>query len=400
MSQTEGRFTRSQLVTLMVAFLGTGIVSLALLALFSTALQSLLRGDPESVRLTSWLAASVGVLGAAGATSVYVVVAGGLDTMERLIKASRLSLALAVIGFIGASLGYDAGVLPTPVAAIFHASAFCGTTALLVLTLLRSVRPGTLDPGPVLHGIWIAPLIALSFETLLAVLGLVIAVSAFAMTEAGRSWLRTLPDPSVITATPIRLAQVAPLLQQPLTLGLALLGLTVLIPVLEETAKSLWSVPLALFGGIKPMQGFAAGAMSGAGFGLAEAIFVTQPEAGWSVVFLTRIGASLMHATTSGILGWGIARFARSRKLLTTAGAFLGAVMFHGLWNLGALGVATSELDLILPSDSWLVEFSGILSVLGVVLIIALLLGAIVGLGTVLRVQRSKRKASDRARES
>lgn len=396
----KNSYSGAEIAALVVAFMGTGAMAAVGLGLAALALQAALRGDALGIKMASWLAASVGVLSVAGAVSAIAIVTGALSLPNALQRATRLSLAISLVGFGGALIGYDLELLPAPVAAAMHGLAFGGTSALIILVLLRSVRPGRLGLGPFLHGIWIAPILALTIEALLAILGIALAVMVFAATDAGRIWISRLPDPSMLARSPLELEQVAPLLRQPLSIMLAVIGLTVLVPILEEFVKSIWLVPLAFIGRFRPLEGFVAGAMAGVGFGLAEAMFVAQPESGWSQIFLTRLGASLMHATTSGIVGWGIAEFAVNRRATRLLASYLGAVAFHGLWNMGALAIATTQLDQILSAESPLVAHSELFAGLGVMLIMSLLLMALVGFWTVIRQQHRQLASAPDALDS
>lgn len=386
---TESRFTTPEVAALVVGFLGTGAASLLCLGLAAAALQSALQGDPQSLRMTSWLAASVGALAAAGAASLLAVATRSLSASRRIHAALRLCIALAVIGYAGALAGYDLELLPAPVAAGLHGMAFAGTTGLIVLVFLRSTDARRVGLGAFLHGMWIAPVLALTLEAILAVIGVVLAVAVFAVTDAGQIWLSTLPDPSALAESALDLERIAPLIRQPFTITLGVLGLTLFVPFLEEVLKALWLVPLAIFNRLQPRQGFIAGAIAGVGFGLAEAMFVTPPESGWSLVFLTRLGASLMHATTTGLVGWGIAELVAGRRWHRLLLGFAAAVAFHGLWNLGALGVATKQLHQVLPAESMLIQLSGVFAGLGIVLIGGLLLSAVLGLSVIIRYPRT-----------
>lgn len=374
--------------TLLLGFTGTAITGLILLGLAVAMLQAGLTGELETLTFTSWLAASLAVLGLAGAAALSLTVARRAVDPNRLGSALLVSLAISVIGFAIALIGYDLSLLPPIVAAFGHGLAFGGSTSAVVIVLYRSVGIDRLGVGSFLHGIWIAPMLALVIEALLAIAGLVIAVSAFAATQAGREWLNSLPEPSVMVESPLQFEQVAPLLSQPASIVLAVLGLAVIVPLLEELLKPLWVVAIALAGDLTPTEGFISGAMAGAGFGLAEALFVTQPEQGWSLLFATRLGATLMHTMTSGMVGWGIAEMAANRRLLRLLAGLSGAVLFHGLWNLGALGIASAQLSDALPGGGVLSDLTGALALIGTAIVGMLFLIASAGFFAISHVFR------------
>ena len=78
-----------------------------------------------------------------------------------------------------------------------------------------------------------------------------------------------------------------------------------------------------------------AGVISGAGFALVESMFNTASLMGdtWLVVTSMRFGTTLMHMLASGIVGWGLACAWTQRKFLRLAGAYIAAVLLHGVWN-------------------------------------------------------------------
>ena len=113
------------------------------------------------------------------------------------------------------------------------------------------------------------------------------------------------------------------------------------IPLLEEMFK-----PLAvwLFAGDKltPAQGFVAGMLSGACFALWENLTALSASGDGSGTFIlvARVGTGLLHIVTAGMVSWGLASFWQSRRYLgRMIGAYVLAVMLHGLWN--ASGVLT-----------------------------------------------------------
>lgn len=117
--------------------------------------------------------------------------------------------------------------------------------------------------------------------------------------------------------------------------------LGVLVPIIEEIFKSSSVWPF-LPNKVAPSAAFLGGALGGLGFALAEAMFLTQPAAGWLVTAVARSGASSMHALASGLAAWGLAQgFVRKQwpKLLL---AMVGAIGLHALWNVAAVGVSLS----------------------------------------------------------
>lgn len=119
-----------------------------------------------------------------------------------------------------------------------------------------------------------------------------------------------------------------------------------LVPLLEELVKPLPVLALAMWRKIPPAEGFAAGLVLGAAFGLIESLGMAANLQGadWAPVLATRVGTGLLHIVTTGLVGWGIASALRERRWLRLLLTFAAAVILHGLWNLMAVLVGVSTL--------------------------------------------------------
>ena len=128
-----------------------------------------------------------------------------------------------------------------------------------------------------------------------------------------------------------------PFLKNPLTLFIALTLLSVFVPIIEETSKSLgvWLVADRLN---TPAQGFALGILSGAGFALAESLFasVTADET-WAIALAMRAVSSSMHMLASGLIGWGIAYARLEKRYLRFLGMTILGMLLHAAWNAGVV---------------------------------------------------------------
>ena len=114
-------------------------------------------------------------------------------------------------------------------------------------------------------------------------------------------------------------------------LAILLVYIAVLTPLIEETFK-----PIGLLflnrRTLTPAAGFVAGMLSGAGFALIESLSQAVAGSGWALNAVGRLGAGLMHVTTTGLvgLGAGYALHGRPGKL---AIYYILAVSLHGAWN-------------------------------------------------------------------
>ena len=84
---------------------------------------------------------------------------------------------------------------------------------------------------------------------------------------------------------------------------------------------------------LTPAEGYALGALSGAGYALVESLFLTSSGQDWTVIILARIGTSAVHILTAGLMGWALATAWGEARYLRLGAVYLLAVLIHGLWN-------------------------------------------------------------------
>lgn len=187
-------------------------------------------------------------------------------------------------------------------------------------------------------GLTLGPLLAVLAEGVMIALGvLVVAVylgfNPDKMADVERLIRQIEQAPDLDTL----LYQVGPLLKNPLTLFAGLAFLSFLVPIIEETTKSLaiWLVADRIR---FPAQGFALGALSGAGFALAESLSASlTADDAWAVTLSMRALSGSMHMLASGLAGWGIANAVLKKRYFKFAGMMLLAMLLHSVWNAGAV---------------------------------------------------------------
>jgi hypothetical protein len=145
------------------------------------------------------------------------------------------------------------------------------------------------------------------------------------------------PDPEAA------LEVLAPILVQPGVVVIVMLYMAVFVPAVEEIFKPLgvW-----LFAGKlnSIAQGFALGALSGAGYALIETVGASAQTTEWAALLLGRIGTALLHITTSALMGAAIVSAWRERRFLRLLGIYVLATLLHGLWNALAVLFSFSTL--------------------------------------------------------
>lgn len=142
-----------------------------------------------------------------------------------------------------------------------------------------------------------------------------------------------------------------PYLLQPEVLAIVFIMVALIAPLSEEPMKPLavWLLGRELR---SPAEGFALGAISGAGFAIIEgALSLNQMTTMPFFGILARLAASLMHVTLSAIIGWGIASLVLKKKWLPFLGAYLISVSLHGLWNASAVLTVYGALRITQETD-------------------------------------------------
>jgi len=154
------------------------------------------------------------------------------------------------------------------------------------------------------------------------------------------------------------LGLLAPYLSSPVLIGLGLTYIAMLVPLIEELFK-----PLAVWLFARqidsPAQGFVLGMLSGTAFGLFESLSASaEGNTGWAVVVAARSGTSLLHMTTSALMGWGIASAFKEKKIGRLAAAYFTAVLIHGVWNALAAGAGLASIGEYLGRPEWLFNYT------------------------------------------
>jgi RsiW-degrading membrane proteinase PrsW (M82 family) len=118
--------------------------------------------------------------------------------------------------------------------------------------------------------------------------------------------------------------------------------LCIVIPLIEETFKTLAGGAAGHWIRPHPGRAFLWGVAAGAGFALAENLLngAAGGVESWAAVAIARVGATAMHCLASGLLGWGWGQLWTARRPLRLLGTFAFAVVIHGLWNGAAVGLA------------------------------------------------------------
>jgi len=244
-------------------------------------------------------------------------------------------------------------------------------------------------------GMTISTTIAIGLELLFAALGLAAAGIIASIDPALRTTLEQLRN-QIQGANNAQdlLPIITPYLDNPWLILVILLFVSGIGPLIEEAFKPLavWLVGKHLR---SPAEGFALGALCGAGFALLEGMLVSSGATdmvGFSVA--ARATSSLMHITASAFMGWAIASAILEKRYLRLFLTYLLSVGIHSLWNAAVVFTVYGGLRLSNPGSR--LDLLGGLSVTaGIGLLVILVVGILVSLPVINRRLRSAPRAQN-----
>ena len=248
------------------------------------------------------------------------------------------------------------GSLPFP---IFHILATSVPVIWLIYLAVRGLPLGSPQRawGVFGSGLLLGPILILTLE-MLALLGVfvlvvVMVVSQPKLMDELSSVARLLETAPQNPPTPEALLELlGPYLTQPLVIWGTLAFAALLVPLIEETLKPI-GVWLLAGRQISPSAGFAAGALSGAGYALFENLLLTANSETWATVQIARMGTSVIHILTTALVGYALAVAWQRQRYWQLLGVYLGAVLLHGVWNAMSLLMTFGEIDQSLNNANW-----------------------------------------------
>ena len=304
------------------------------------------------------------------------------EGLQPLIRAWQVALLIAVWG---TGLGLAVLFYDRPILKWFTPPLYLLSIGLPVYCFAR-LATGGLPPasrarrwGVFGVGMISGPSLAILAEGTVAGLALVAAGVYIALNQETAAPLRQLASQLRSANDTQEVFRVAsPYLNSPVLWLGALTFLSVLTPLIEEPVKTIgvWLVA----GQIRTVgEGFALGALNGAGFGLVESLLVAAtPDASWGMTLAVRAASSMMHIFTASLMGWGIASARLNRKTWHALAAFAAALFIHGLWNGAAVSMVLAALRLMpaLP-DLGAVNLLDVVLMLGAILVLAAMVGVL-----------------------
>ncbi|MGD8455769.1 MAG: PrsW family glutamic-type intramembrane protease [Anaerolineales bacterium] len=202
-------------------------------------------------------------------------------------------------------------------------------------------------------GLVMGPAIIFTLEIIVFIVVIFVAVFAFAFNPQNILELEQFAGgfDEIIPGSPEEMAVLTHMLNNPSVIFFMLFFLSVIVPLIEEAFKPI-GVWFLAGRNPTPGDGFVAGIISGMGYALFENLGNISLGLSWSTLVLARVGTSVMHIFTAGLIGYTLALAWKENRYLRLGAAYVLAVVIHGLWNAFTIlsTVAGLEMeDSILP---------------------------------------------------
>ena len=177
-------------------------------------------------------------------------------------------------------------------------------------------------------------------EVLVGILFVVVVTVVALLLPGGAEWVESLAEKLQDPAWQQDMTNMLELLLSPMAVLSALLLFSVPVPLIEEACKTLVVGVVARWVRPHPARAFLWGVAGGAGFALVENLLggALGGAEGWAVGTVSRLGATVMHCLTGGLVGWGWGQLWAARRPLRLLGCYAVAVLIHGVWNGLAVG--------------------------------------------------------------
>lgn len=228
---------------------------------------------------------------------------------------------------------------------VLHILAALLSVAWLAWLAIRDIDPGSAQRGWGAFGAGLAATSSLAFILellggLFIAAGLGVYISA--NPELGPSVERL--TNFMLPSSELAIESLGPLLNDPIILITGLLSLSVAVPLIEELLKP-FGVYLLLGRGLAPAQGFALGALCGAGYALLENLTLNTEPTTLFLGTVGRFGTSAMHIFTAALSGYAWTRGVNEKRWPQLVGFIALTIFLHGAWNGLVLLTAASALE-------------------------------------------------------
>jgi len=358
------------ILQLILSGLGIAICGLAALLLFAAGLfnsfESGFAKDTSFLYSTAWVALLIFVL--VLPSIVYAIARLAGRTLPGITLKNRYLIAVAglILWPVVLYAGNDLAIANK--ANILLAFLQLLAVGLPLWWLLETGQRGLSTGSPqrtwgmVSFSLLVSPLIALIIEAIALIIMVVVVILLIGAQQPELfNELSFLMAQNSAGLDPALLDQASrQLIAQPGVILALLVMFSGIAPMIEELIK-----PLALWviapRRPTPAQGFICGLICGAAFALLESLGIASSSTGdvWLLNMLQRSGTGLLHISTCGLMGWGLASAWSEQKYLRTGLAFCAAVLLHGTWNafgllMGFIPYLGQSVSTQLPVAAWM----------------------------------------------
>ncbi len=327
------------LCALALLFLWGGALITLFMGLMSAVLQESMMGDPLSMFLMTSMLFGSGLL---LLPSIYYGLsrAFGRPAVDLLTWLRRTHLSLWIFAFLVFFLigyvAYQQQVLSWIVLPPLSLLVVGIPVGLMLFLAVRGLPLGSSQRmwGVFNSGLILGPALITVFEALAAIIFMLLAAFYIAsqpelldkIMSLAATMQETPPSPEAL------LQEFGSYLIRPAVMFAVLVFGAVVVPIIEELIKPI-GVWLLARRRLRPAAGFAAGALSGAGYALFESLALTSGGQEWPALMVARIGTAAVHILTTAITGWALVQAWRNRRYLLLGLTYLTSVAIHGMWN-------------------------------------------------------------------
>jgi hypothetical protein len=267
-------------------------------------------------------------------------------TLPRFFRPNILILALPLVLL----LGYEVAKVPA-ISWLFlpllHVLAV-GLPVLWIVSLaIRNLPLGSPQRlwGVFGSGLVLGPMLIMGLE-IAALIGFVLIGILFLINQPGlmeqlSAMLESLQQG--VTSQEELIQMLLPWLSRPGVILAVIAFAALIVPMIEESVKPIGVWLLAGFK-LSPAAGFAAGALSGAGYAFFESLALAGSGADWTVSTITRIPTAVIHILNTALMGWALVLAWREKRYANLALIYLIVILIHGTWNGLALVSAVDSL--------------------------------------------------------
>jgi hypothetical protein len=395
-ARSTGTSKMLDLARVLVLVAALGIITLGSLAGLTAIGVGLLIGGTDTLVLVTF---GTSLLALAGGLGTALAIQARQATRRQPSSAFRPTMAglLVLLFLLAVAIGQillSLDLMPVVTFPLFHVAAATLPSLVILALVGRSLCGVTTWRDEILQlssGAFVATPLAFVLEAVI-LMGLLIAtLVSVALRPGGQELLQTLTaylqDPAWLQDP----AALAPALTSPAILTAALLVVAGIIPLVEETVKT---VGICLMAYRRPTlpQALLWGLAGGAGFTLVEGLLnAASGVQMWAPVILLRVGTTLLHCFTGALMGIAWYKVLARQSWGHGLGLYAASIGIHGLWN--ALSVGMAVFSLGMPQ-------SGTADSLGIVTVLALLLTLILAMalglaGLTLYVRKHSRANDD-----